>query len=504
MRFEAVDDTGEMFPDGTVVTATYDLASGTVSGWQARLPTGDKRNSTGLDTKASVFSHSNGLPLPDRIHIAGYVYICEGLSDTRACYEMLDSQGKLDDSLVIGAISSGVLPTVVASVDKLANSETTIVMVADIDKPGLSAAADAYANCRTATPKVLLVSEEYGADFDKVWRASTSGEAHGLADQIRTLVENPRLSIVGVDKENPHIELVRRMTQEAKEKRMRRDPVKRADYFGARDYSTPPLLVGAFGLRAGLVGAMVGPPASGKSAVALAACLEAANLPKGCEGQFAGEVLVGSDVLWIAAEGEHSIPSRVAAWQQKYAPHMYQRGSWPDQLGVITAYDSRKFGPGSDNEDMVELVLPAWCENENFQPKVIVLDTLAAALGNAGLDENSASGMDSAISWARLMIEKLKFDDEFGPAVLMVHHTGKDVERGARGHSSFHAALDIEVHVRNNSLQDKAFSNQAKVFFQKNRYGSAEDIKVFALAAGGYTDPQTGKPSGVRAEYLDI
>lgn len=69
----------------------------------------------------------------------------------------------------------------------------------------------------------------------------------------------------------------------------------------------------------------------------------------------------------------------------------------------------------------------------------VFVDTLSRAM--AGGDENGSEDMGALIAGAdaaRLAI---------GATLLLVHHTGKDETRGARGHSSFKAALDTEIEV---------------------------------------------------------
>ena len=70
---------------------------------------------------------------------------------------------------------------------------------------------------------------------------------------------------------------------------------------------------------------------------------------------------------------------------------------------------------------------------------LIIIDTLARH--HTG-DENSATEMSSFIG----NLDQLR--EEFNAAVVVVHHSGKDPSRGARGSSAFRAALDHEILVR--------------------------------------------------------
>src|SRR6185369_2816376 len=70
---------------------------------------------------------------------------------------------------------------------------------------------------------------------------------------------------------------------------------------------------------------------------------------------------------------------------------------------------------------------------------LIVLDTLNRAAG--GADENSSQDMGALIA-AATELQRL-----VGALVLLIHHTGKEANRGARGHSSLFASLDAAIEV---------------------------------------------------------
>ena len=71
---------------------------------------------------------------------------------------------------------------------------------------------------------------------------------------------------------------------------------------------------------------------------------------------------------------------------------------------------------------------------------VLVIDTLARATsGGAGFDENSNSEMSKLISGLDQIRERT------GIHIMLVHHSGKDQNRGARGASSLKAAAGSEI-----------------------------------------------------------
>lgn len=82
---------------------------------------------------------------------------------------------------------------------------------------------------------------------------------------------------------------------------------------------------------------------------------------------------------------------------------------------------------------------------ERIHPVVIAVDTVNRALG--GGDENSSTDMGAFVRAAERL--RLAFP---GCAVALVHHLGKQADRGARGHSSLKAAVGAELLVLKDEL----------------------------------------------------
>ena len=72
----------------------------------------------------------------------------------------------------------------------------------------------------------------------------------------------------------------------------------------------------------------------------------------------------------------------------------------------------------------------------DYKHQVLVIDTLAMAmaLGQLG-DENTSSTM-------AVVIDQLRKISDLGCTIFVVHHSGKDISRGLRGHNSLEAAAD--------------------------------------------------------------
>jgi hypothetical protein len=72
-----------------------------------------------------------------------------------------------------------------------------------------------------------------------------------------------------------------------------------------------------------------------------------------------------------------------------------------------------------------------------MKPVLIVVDTLARSMGDG--DENTAKDAAMFVRNCDLIREAT------GAHVMVIHHTGKDEERGARGSSALRAAVDTEI-----------------------------------------------------------
>lgn len=168
-----------------------------------------------------------------------------------------------------------------------------------------------------------------------------------------------------------------------------------------------------------------GPSGSYKSFLAVSwACHIAADR------KWAGKSVSGGTVMYIVGEGGIGVPRRVKAWE-----NIHQRKVTNLALVNRPVFPVRC-------EEVQEVVKAARdIQKEKGQPvQLIVIDTLARCFG--GNDENDARDMGAFIEGCDTIKR------ETGATVLVVHHSGKDDSKGARGSSSFRAALDAEFNVR--------------------------------------------------------
>ena len=163
--------------------------------------------------------------------------------------------------------------------------------------------------------------------------------------------------------------------------------------------------------------ALYGPSASGKSFLAtdLGVALAEGN-------RWFGIRTTQSKVIYVALEGESGFKNRVAAWE------LENNRTLPANMFMVMQ-PFQITNPTDVNE------LAATIPHDS----VVIVDTLNRAAPTS--DENSSKemgGILQACKWLQGLI---------GGLVVLVHHTGKDKIRGARGHSSLFAALDGAIEV---------------------------------------------------------
>jgi energy-coupling factor transporter ATP-binding protein EcfA2 len=179
-------------------------------------------------------------------------------------------------------------------------------------------------------------------------------------------------------------------------------------------------------VQAGAFVLVLGPSGSGKSTLAVnMACSVAANKP------FLGRGVQQGLVVYIAAEGVIGVRHRVKAWVQE------NMGGDPSGLALAILPCALNLFDTVAVEEFLTVILKA--STDRAEPVVlIVLDTLARCFIG---DENSGEDMGMAIATCDYLRHRT------GAALCVVHHSGKDMTKGARGHSSLRAAVDTEITV---------------------------------------------------------
>lgn len=163
---------------------------------------------------------------------------------------------------------------------------------------------------------------------------------------------------------------------------------------------------------------------SGKTFFATDLCLHiAGNQP------WRGHIVRGGLVVYIAAEGGHGIRNRLAAYRQQ-AP-------WTQSVPfAVLPQTLDLLDPAADTQLLIDAIKAAEV-TAGVAVAVVVLDTLARVI--PGGNENASEDMSGFIA----NVDRIR--TQTGAATLTVHHAGKDVAKGARGHSSLRAAADTEI-----------------------------------------------------------
>jgi len=169
---------------------------------------------------------------------------------------------------------------------------------------------------------------------------------------------------------------------------------------------------------------LYGAPGEGKTFVALDLAYHVA-----AGKEWMGRKVKQGTVLYVGFEAYGGLGNRARALSRKYeadAPLYFTPGGFDLRLPE----GRRTFGA-------ILAELPE-------KPSLIVFDTFAYALANG--DENSSQDVGAFNSAVQALINST------GACVLIIHHTGKDVSKGARGSSALPAALDTEMLVADRTI----------------------------------------------------
>ncbi|SIQ11291.1 Primase C terminal 2 (PriCT-2) [Aromatoleum tolulyticum] len=169
------------------------------------------------------------------------------------------------------------------------------------------------------------------------------------------------------------------------------------------------------------LGALFGPSGSGKTFLGydLSEALERGD------DWFGHKVAAPTPVTYVVQEGAAGMPKRVRA-------NHARNGTGATAPAIVDAPFSLL-----DVRDWPDLA--SAIRNAGRAGGVVFIDTLNAAA--PGADENSAEAMGRILAAVRAL------QAEVGGLVMLIHHPGKDVSKGMRGHSSLFAALDVVIEV---------------------------------------------------------
>ena len=176
------------------------------------------------------------------------------------------------------------------------------------------------------------------------------------------------------------------------------------------------------------LGVLFGASGSGKSFAALDLCVHVAR------GEpWRGHRVRQGGVVIVAAEGGGGYGKRIKAYCQH---HHLDASKLP--LGIVNAAPNIL-----EADDISELAASVRAMGG---VSLIVIDTLAQV--TPGANENTSEDMGKALANA-MVLRRVT-----GAMVLLIHHAGKDLSRGARGWSGIKGALDVEIEVSRDEMSD--------------------------------------------------
>lgn len=145
-------------------------------------------------------------------------------------------------------------------------------------------------------------------------------------------------------------------------------------------------------------------------------------------GEWFGRKAKSGGVFYIAGEGARGLVNRMKAYCQHHGvdPEEVQASFYAGALNLL-------------DENAAEIAMETV---RLLKPSLVIIDTLATTM--IGGDESSAKDMTSYLASAKMLRRASK------ACVLIVHHSGKDESRGARGSSSLRAAVDTEIAITQN------------------------------------------------------
>lgn len=155
---------------------------------------------------------------------------------------------------------------------------------------------------------------------------------------------------------------------------------------------------------------------------------------------FHGRKVDGGPVVYIAAESPSGVRDRMIAYRKHF-------GSNLDNLYMVSVPLNFHDDPAAASK--IITLCKEIEQQTGKKVRMIIGDTLARL--SAGANENSGEDMGPIVA---------QFDaisNETGAAMLIIHHTGKDQARGARGWSGIQCHIDTEIEITDDNGTKAAY-----------------------------------------------
>lgn len=239
-------------------------------------------------------------------------------------------------------------------------------------------------------------------------------------------------------------------------------PLKRFEVISALDFSLkpPPQWIIKGLLPKAEVVVLYGESGSGKSFIALDFAMAIAT-----GTNWRGLKTKQGRVVYVAAEGAAGFRNRVVAYSQHNKINL---ADFP--LGIIDAAPNLML-----KDDALDV-----CRSIG-KADVIIIDTYAQS--TPGANENSGEDMGKALAHCKGIHRATK------AVVVLVHHSGKDASKGARGWSGLKAAADAELEVTRHQQGRMLRASKQKDGEDGQQWGF--DLQIVNIGVDDDLDPIT-------------
>ncbi|SCW56266.1 AAA family ATPase [Ancylobacter rudongensis] len=169
-----------------------------------------------------------------------------------------------------------------------------------------------------------------------------------------------------------------------------------------------------------------GPPGTSKSFLVLDLALHVAH-----GRDWFGKRVAAGGVVYVSGEGGAGMLMRMKAWRQ-------EKDGEAGKPFVLVPSSVNLY----DDEEGVETLIADVKDHQarmSAPLRLVVLDTLSRMIGSG--DEDKARDINVVVQKAE------RIQRELGCHVLVVHHSGKDTDRGARGSNALLGAVDAAIEI---------------------------------------------------------
>ena len=147
--------------------------------------------------------------------------------------------------------------------------------------------------------------------------------------------------------------------------------------------------------------------------------------------EWRGHAVDRGAIVYLSLEGAQGVRNRISAFRKHHGIDELPFIAMPKPVNLL---DDQ-----ADVSAVIQLVKHV-ASVTGLPVRMVIVDTLSRAM--AGGNENSPEDMTALIG----NCDRIR--DETGAHLCVVHHSGKDEARGARGHSSLRAATDTEIEIK--------------------------------------------------------